>query len=54
MIEGCQRKHHALLHRESSSPKTEVSKDEKVSSSERVEATAASHAGVLKGIVKVD
>eukprot|EP00112_Aurelia_sp_Birch-Aquarium-sp1_P003222 Seg1359.14 transcript_id=Seg1359.14/GoldUCD/mRNA.D3Y31 product="hypothetical protein" protein_id=Seg1359.14/GoldUCD/D3Y31 len=38
----------------SSSPKTEVTKDEKVSSSERVEATVKSHVGVLNGIVKAD
>eukprot|EP00112_Aurelia_sp_Birch-Aquarium-sp1_P024796 Seg7999.2 transcript_id=Seg7999.2/GoldUCD/mRNA.D3Y31 product="hypothetical protein" protein_id=Seg7999.2/GoldUCD/D3Y31 len=54
MIEGCQRKHHTLLHRASSSPKTEVAKDEKVSFSERVEATVKSHVGVLNGIVKAD
>ena len=54
MMEGCQRKHHTLLHRASSNPKTEVTKDEKVNSSERVEAIVASHVGVLNGIVKVD
>ena len=53
-IEGCQRKHHTLLHRANSCPKTEVTKDEKVSSSDRVEAIVASHVGVLNGIVKTD
>ena len=53
-IEGCQRKHNTLLHRASSNPKTEVAKDEKVSSSDRVEAIVASHVGVLNGIVKTD
>lgn len=34
MIDGCQRKHHTLLHRESSSPRKKVTKDEKFSFSE--------------------
>ena len=54
MIEGCQRKHHTLLHRVISNPKIEITKDEKVSSSDRVEAMVASYVGVLNGIVKTD
>ena len=54
MVEGCHRKHHTLLHRTTSNPKTEVAEDEKVSSSDRVEAIVASHFGDLNGIVKTD